>query len=167
MALKLPARAAFQSARGWRWHDSHDRSCPCRRSATVVCAALDSFAPAPNRRADGREPFRPPFAARWRTAMTAAGFLPAQTRLSMAITSNLVSLCRHHHRFVHEGGASIESLESGEIRFCRNDGTSIVRVLELPPATPLPTECCSPSAAIPTDDLRPIDWCLVVGAITG
>ncbi len=31
--------------------------------------------------------------------------------------ANLVSLCRRHHRFVHEGGASIENLDSGEVRF--------------------------------------------------
>ncbi len=81
--------------------------------------------------------------------------------------ANLVSLCRRHHRFVHEGGAAVENLESGEVRFSRADGTAIVRIPEPIPAAPLAIECCSTSAAIPTDDLRPIDWRLVFGAITG
>jgi hypothetical protein len=35
---------------------------------------------------------------------------------------NLVILCRFHHRAVHEGGLSIERLESGTLRFKRPDG---------------------------------------------
>jgi len=37
--------------------------------------------------------------------------------------SNLVSLCRFHHRQVHEGGVAIEFLDDGALRFLRADGT--------------------------------------------
>ena len=35
---------------------------------------------------------------------------------------NLVSLCRRHHRIVHEGGATIENHCAGELRFRARDG---------------------------------------------
>jgi Domain of unknown function (DUF222)/HNH endonuclease len=38
--------------------------------------------------------------------------------------SNLVSLCRVHHRFVHEGAVRIEVLDDGAFRFTRPDGRS-------------------------------------------
>jgi hypothetical protein len=38
--------------------------------------------------------------------------------------SNLVSLCRFHHRLVHEGGIQIECLDDGAIRFVQPDGKS-------------------------------------------
>ncbi len=46
---------------------------------------------------------------------------------------NLVLLCRHHHRAVHEGGVSIERPESSRPshRFIRADGAEI-------PASPVP-----------------------------
>ncbi len=43
---------------------------------------------------------------------------------------NLVTLCRYHHRAVHEGGMTIQVLDDGALRFCRADGT------ELPPHPP-------------------------------
>jgi hypothetical protein len=36
--------------------------------------------------------------------------------------SNLVSLCRFHHRQVHEGGVAVELLDDGALRFLRADG---------------------------------------------
>ncbi len=70
--------------------------------------------------------------------------------------ANLVSLCRRHHRFVHEGGAAIESHDNGEIRFVRADGTSIVRGPEPLAAAPLPTECCrAPTLSHPSPTARP------------
>lgn len=36
--------------------------------------------------------------------------------------SNLLSLCRFHHRLVHEGGIVIERLHDGAVRFVRPDG---------------------------------------------
>ena len=44
---------------------------------------------------------------------------------------NLVQLCRHHHRLVHEGGFSI-SRQGGGLIFRRPDG----RVLEAAPSLP-------------------------------
>ena len=36
--------------------------------------------------------------------------------------SNLVTLCRSHHRLVHEGGISIQARRGGGWRFLRPDG---------------------------------------------
>jgi hypothetical protein len=43
-----------------------------------------------------------------------------ETRLS-----NLVLLCRHHHRLVHEGGFRVEILDDGALRFVQPDGRSL------------------------------------------
>jgi len=45
--------------------------------------------------------------------------------------SNLASLCRWHHRAVHEEGYQLDRAPDGELRFRRPDGTP---VLEVPPA---------------------------------
>lgn len=39
--------------------------------------------------------------------------------------SNLVSLCRFHHRAVHEGGIRIERLDDGALRFVKPNGAAI------------------------------------------
>jgi uncharacterized protein DUF222/HNH endonuclease len=39
--------------------------------------------------------------------------------------SNLLLLCRHHHRLVHEGGFKVERLSDGGVRFRRPDGRRI------------------------------------------
>jgi hypothetical protein len=39
--------------------------------------------------------------------------------------SNLVSLCRFHHRAVHEGGVRICVLDDGALRFVRPDGVEL------------------------------------------
>ena len=38
---------------------------------------------------------------------------------------NLLLLCRHHHRLVHEGGIRVQLLPNGEPRFSRPDGRPI------------------------------------------
>ena len=38
--------------------------------------------------------------------------------------SNLLLLCRFHHRLVHEGGVVIQTLDDGALRFVRPDGRS-------------------------------------------
>jgi Domain of unknown function (DUF222)/HNH endonuclease len=38
---------------------------------------------------------------------------------------NLVSLCRFHHRKVHEGGITVQILDDGALRFVKPDGTSV------------------------------------------
>jgi hypothetical protein len=45
---------------------------------------------------------------------------------------NLISLCRHHHRLVHEGGFAVEAGLNGEFAFIRKNGS------RLPAAPPLP-----------------------------
>jgi len=39
--------------------------------------------------------------------------------------SNLLTLCRFHHRAVHEGGVQIVTLDDGALRFVRPDGTTL------------------------------------------
>jgi hypothetical protein len=39
--------------------------------------------------------------------------------------SNLVSLCRFHHRAVHEGGFEVQILDDGALRFVRPDGAHV------------------------------------------
>ena len=39
---------------------------------------------------------------------------------------NLVSLCRAHHAFVHEGGISVEEAAGDGLRFVRPDGNEVV-----------------------------------------
>ncbi|HET9863352.1 MAG TPA: DUF222 domain-containing protein [Steroidobacteraceae bacterium] len=40
--------------------------------------------------------------------------------------SNLVSLCRFHHRAVHEGGFNVEVLDDGALRFVNPRGTAVM-----------------------------------------
>ncbi|MBX5460872.1 MAG: HNH endonuclease, partial [Steroidobacteraceae bacterium] len=47
--------------------------------------------------------------------------------------SNLVLLCRRHHRFVHEGGVQIQVLDDGAFRFVKPDGETLD---SLPPQRP-------------------------------
>jgi hypothetical protein len=47
--------------------------------------------------------------------------------------ANLVSLCRFHHRQVHEGGVSIQVLDDGALRFIRCDGEALHPILSDPP----------------------------------
>jgi Domain of unknown function (DUF222)/HNH endonuclease len=54
--------------------------------------------------------------------------------------SNLIQLCSHHHRLVHEGGFSVERRRGGRVHFRRPDGQAV-------PAAP-----CAPqgeAAAVP------------------
>lgn len=43
--------------------------------------------------------------------------------------SNLVTLCRFHHRKVHEGGITMRVLDDGVLRFIQADGSSIESLL--------------------------------------
>ena len=45
---------------------------------------------------------------------------------------NLVLLCRHHHRLVHEGGFGVERIADGALRFTRPDGRVIIEHPQLP-----------------------------------
>ncbi len=46
--------------------------------------------------------------------------------------NNLVQLCRHHHRLVHEHGFGCERMDDGELRFTNSLGNEIGRSGELP-----------------------------------
>jgi hypothetical protein len=46
---------------------------------------------------------------------------------------NLVQLCRHHHRAVHESGFTVELLADGDVRFHRPDGRELTPAPSLPP----------------------------------
>ncbi len=59
--------------------------------------------------------------------------------------SNLASLCRRHHRFVHEGGFQVERLPGGELEFRTPNGWVI------PEAPPLPAVPADEKAAAPLD----------------
>ena len=53
--------------------------------------------------------------------------------------SNLVSLCRFHHRAVHEGGFNVEILDDGAFRFVTQRGEAVDRVQ--PGCTQPPGDC--------------------------
>ena len=52
--------------------------------------------------------------------------------------SNLVLLCRRHHRSVHEEGFQVDRQPDGELRFRRPDGRVVPDVPSPPPAPPDP-----------------------------
>ncbi|HEV8583495.1 MAG TPA: DUF222 domain-containing protein [Methylomirabilota bacterium] len=60
--------------------------------------------------------------------------------------SNLVMLCRRHHRSVHEEGYRIEQQEDGALRFRRPDGEL------LPEVPPPPVVAPDPAAALRADN---------------
>jgi hypothetical protein len=60
---------------------------------------------------------------------------------------NLVVLCRHHHRLVHEGGFSVRRAPASELEFRRPDGRLI------PPSPPLPTPRAATAQRIPAGPL--------------
>jgi Domain of unknown function (DUF222)/HNH endonuclease len=49
---------------------------------------------------------------------------------------NLVQLCRHHHRLVHEGGYAVEGDPRGALIFRRPDGRRVPEVPASPPGCP-------------------------------
>ena len=63
---------------------------------------------------------------------------PALRRALQPTTfSNLVLLCRRHHRSVHEDGFQLERLANGELEFKRPNGWLIP---EAPPLTAVPAD---------------------------
>jgi hypothetical protein len=58
---------------------------------------------------------------------------------------NLVLLCRHHHRLVHEGGYSVHRATAGRLEFRRPDG----RTIPISPPLPSPREPSRPIHAGP------------------
>jgi Domain of unknown function (DUF222)/HNH endonuclease len=72
---------------------------------------------------------------------------------------NLVTLCRHHHRLVHEAGFTVERAASGEHTFRGRDGRPIPAANPLPGGSPgyLPAVHARLGLAITPDSLIP-DW---------
>ena len=54
--------------------------------------------------------------------------------------SNLVLLCRRHHRAVHEEGYQVERRSDGELCFRRPDGDALP---DVPPPMAVPVDPCS------------------------
>ncbi|MGH8252391.1 MAG: HNH endonuclease signature motif containing protein, partial [Steroidobacteraceae bacterium] len=79
-----------------------------------------------------------------------------ETRLS-----NLVTLCRFHHRLVHEGQVVVQILDDGAFRFVRPDGASFDSPL---PATMdwTPETRITPSTAISRWTGEALDYDLAV-----
>jgi len=88
---------------------------------------------------------------------------------------NLVLLCRHHHRRVHEDGWRVEPGEAGELRLYRPDGRLLPRMPDRPPAPDRPVRALErrherrgleigPWTATPDWDGTPldVDWALFV-----
>jgi hypothetical protein len=48
---------------------------------------------------------------------------------------NLVMLCRHHHRLVHESGFEVRMLDDGALRFSRPDGRAVRAQRDVPAGT--------------------------------
>ena len=76
--------------------------------------------------------------------------------------SNLVLLCRRHHRSVHEDGFQVERLTDGEVQFRRPNGWVLPEVPQ-PPAVPansaevLATQNAAAGVHVHAGILRP-DW---------
>jgi hypothetical protein len=66
--------------------------------------------------------------------------------------SNLVSLCRFHHRAVHEGGFRIEILDDGALRFLKPNGDAVDNIA--PGCAQLPGD----ANQLPTGRFEPC-WC--------
>ena len=92
---------------------------------------------------------------------------------------NLCSLCRRHHRLVHEHGYRIETAADGELRFVRRDGTPVPladerRVALAPTRDAVPALrdanaerglAIDASTAFPRWDGEPVDYALAVDAL--
>lgn len=63
--------------------------------------------------------------------------------------SNLVLLCRFHHRFVHEGGVTIQVLNDGALRFKLKDGRALDSLR--------PAQLASADAPL-AEDIQQGDW---------
>jgi hypothetical protein len=72
---------------------------------------------------------------------------------------NLASLCRSHHRLVHEGGARVLANRDGSLEFRNRDGALLLAALSPAPAQTLRTRGIDPWLAVATGDkMVPIDW---------
>jgi hypothetical protein len=82
---------------------------------------------------------------------------------------NLVNLCRHHHRLVHEGGFGIERRPGGELVFRRPDGRRIAPCPAAPPglaaavrARGIAPDACVPRSGDRMDLALAVDWMVTI-----
>ena len=66
--------------------------------------------------------------------------------------SNLIQLCTHHHRLVHEGGYSLERRGGGRVRFRRPDGQAVPAAPDVPQGEPAALPRLHESAGVTVDD---------------
>jgi hypothetical protein len=79
---------------------------------------------------------------------------------------NLTSLCRSHHRLVHEGGATVE-IAGDRFEFHDRRGEVIRAVPDRPTAAPLTVDHIDPFCGCATNtDPTPVDWPYLVGVVT-
>jgi hypothetical protein len=79
--------------------------------------------------------------------------------------TNLVLLCRFHHRLLHEGGYSLEQARSGRLDFRRADGRRIRQVPANGAAAALSTRALERNACVPRWTGEPLDLGLGVEAL--
>jgi len=77
---------------------------------------------------------------------------------------NLVLLCRHHHRLVHEGGFGVERIANGVIQFTRPDGHVIVEYPRLPDARAI-DRLRNPIFGVRGQPIDAADWIIPEGVL--
>ena len=91
------------------------------------------------------------------------------------VLANLISMCRRHHCFVHEGGYRVEALPGGKFRFLRPDGRELVQAPSLPAVTGdagvllqerwTPDVTITPDTGYPEWDGEPVDYDWALGCL--
>ncbi len=69
---------------------------------------------------------------------------------------NLVVLCTHHHRLIHEGGFTVDGTANGDLRFCRPNGRP-VRALRRRPTGELAARGVTAGGVRPLSRGEPLD----------
>jgi Domain of unknown function (DUF222)/HNH endonuclease len=67
--------------------------------------------------------------------------------------SNLIQLCSHHHRLVHEGGYTVERRRAGAVRFRRPDGEAVPSVPSAPQGEAAALPRLHRAAGVAVDDV--------------
>jgi len=79
--------------------------------------------------------------------LTDAHHVVAWARGGATTLANLCSLCRRHHRFVHEHGYRIDASPDGELRFFRRDGSPVPAAVLHASATTSTTAAVHPTSS--------------------
>ena len=108
--------------------------------------------------------------------ITDAHHVLAWVRGGATTLANLCSLCRRHHRIVHEHGYRIERTADGALRFFRHDGSAVPTVDARPPgavdglqalreASAARAIAIDAETAFPRWDGTPVDYSLAVDSL--